>query len=1066
MRMLNEAYLKDAYSSRTYYRGHTYYQQQRVTDLEYNEQTKTWIGFVEGTESYTVMIQMKEQGYASSCECLAYHEFGECKHEVAVLLAICEQQATKTDVASTSRRKSYEHQRVNSFIQSFADFHQSVIENDSKDEKEQLSVEYICKSHSERFSRDEELYLTIEVKVGVDRTYVVKDLRSFLEDVAEDEPHEFTKRFSYDPIVHYFTREDEMVLNLLQQIVESERFYKQTYASPRRTVTNKELVIPTSVAKPLLHALKGRDWTFVHEDETYRDVLLKKEGLPFSFFIDENQAKEFQINFRELDEASFFNRYRLIFASGHFYELTKKQRKLVEGLLENMPIQPILSVDDEQMGTFLSQVVPGLRKVGEVKISQAVENQVMSPPLQAKLWVEKESKQILVTLEYHYGDFAINPFQNTDEKPRFILVRDMEKEAIIMDIIEHAPINIYKNQLYLQQDEEAMFEFLFRILPQLEGLVDIRISEEAKQETLYDASNLVTSIDLEQQSNLLEINFDLAGIDDKTVQEVLKSVLEKKKYYRLNNGAFLSLEQDGFQQIRDLFTELNVKKEELEENRLHVPLYKGMQVEEILGQSQQAKGRLSEAFQTLVKRIGAPDESNWRLPSSLYAELRDYQYTGFRWFKSLSAYSLGGILADDMGLGKTLQTIAYLLSEKKQNDVLQPSLIVVPASLVYNWKNEFEKFAPSLKVQTIVGTPKERSDLLQESADIFITSYPTLRQDMPLYKEKEFHALILDEAQTIKNYATKAAAAVRTIAAPKRFALSGTPIENSLEELWSIFQTILPGLLPSQQGFKKMSSERISKLVRPFILRRVKKDVLKELPDKIETTQRSELSKEQKELYVGYLEQLKSSLTTEDFQRNRMKILAGLTRLRQICCHPALFIENYEAESSKLEQLLETVHQALANGKRMLIFSQFTSMLHIIREKLVEESISFFYLDGQTDGKERVEMANRFNEGEHDIFLISLKAGGTGLNLTGADTVILYDLWWNPAVEEQAAGRAHRLGQKNVVQVIRLIAQGTIEEKIYEMQQKKRELISQVIQPGETMLTSLSEEELRELLEM
>lgn len=491
-----------------------------------------------------------------------------------------------------------------------------------------------------------------------------------------------------------------------------------------------------------------------------------------------------------------------------------------------------------------------------------------------------------------------------------------------------------------------------------------------------------------------------------------------------------------------------------------------MQVEEILGQSQEAKGRLSEAFQTLVKRIGAPDQSNWRIPSGLHAELRDYQYTGFRWFKSLSTYSLGGILADDMGLGKTLQTIAYLLSEKEQDAVLHPSLIVVPASLVYNWKNEFEKFAPSLKVHTIAGTPKERSDLLQENADVFITSYPTLRQDMSLYKEREFHALILDEAQTIKNYATKAAAAVRAISAPKRFALSGTPIENSLEELWSIFQTILPGLLPSQQGFKKMTSERISKLVRPFILRRVKKDVLKELPDKIETTQRSELSKEQKELYVGYLEQLKSSLTTEDFQRNRMKILAGLTRLRQICCHPALFIENYEAESSKLEQLLETVHQALANGKRMLIFSQFTSMLHIIREKLAEQNISFFYLDGQTDGKDRVEMANRFNKGEHDIFLISLKAGGTGLNLTGADTVILYDLWWNPAVEEQAAGRAHRLGQKNVVQVIRLIAQGTIEEKIYEMQQKKRELISQVIQPGETMLTSLSEEELRELLEM
>ncbi|MDY0394342.1 DEAD/DEAH box helicase [Virgibacillus halophilus] len=309
---------------------------------------------------------------------------------------------------------------------------------------------------------------------------------------------------------------------------------------------------------------------------------------------------------------------------------------------------------------------------------------------------------------------------------------------------------------------------------------------------------------------------------------------------------------------------------------------------------------------------------------------------------------------------------------------------------------------------------------------------------------------------------------MRQIKAYRRFALSGTPIENSIGELWSIFQVILPGQMPAQKEFRQMAHEKIASLTKPFILRRLKGDVLKELPEKIETVSVSELTKEQKDLYVGYLRKLQQetalSLKENSFQENRMKILAGLTRLRQICCHPSLFIENYEGDSGKLSQLMETVQTAMDNGKRMLIFSQFTSMHEIIASKLQEAGIEYFYLHGQTPSKERVEMSERFNQGEKPVFLISLKAGGTGLNLTGADTVILYDLWWNPAVEDQATGRAHRFGQKNVVQVIRMITDGTIEEKIFELQQKKRALIDKVIQPGETMLSSLSEEDIRELL--
>src|SRR5699024_7135165 len=328
-----------------------------------------------------------------------------------------------------------------------------------------------------------------------------------------------------------------------------------------------------------------------------------------------------------------------------------------------------------------------------------------------------------------------------------------------------------------------------------------------------------------------------------------------------------------------------------------------------------------------------------------------------------------------MGLGKTVQTIAYLLSEKSE----RPHLVVVPSSVIYNWRNECERFAPSLQVEVIAGTPEERKQLLEatDSADIWITSYGTIRQDIDMYRTKTF--------QEIK--------------ATKRFALSGTPIENNIDELWAIFQVILPGLMPSLKDFRKLEAEKISSLTRPFILRRVKEEVLKELPEKIESVHVSELTKEQKNLYVGYLQDLQKmasdSIAANNFQQNRMKILAGLTRLRQLCCHPSLFIENYEGRSGKLDDLMETVQEMKESGRRMLIFSQFTSMHELFIQELEKQGIEYFYLHGQTPAKERIEMSNAFNEGEKSVFLISLRAGGTGLNLTGADTVILYDLWWN-----------------------------------------------------------------------
>ena len=329
-----------------------------------------------------------------------------------------------------------------------------------------------------------------------------------------------------------------------------------------------------------------------------------------------------------------------------------------------------------------------------------------------------------------------------------------------------------------------------------------------------------------------------------------------------------------------------------------------------------------------------------------------------------------------------------------------------------------------------------------------------------------FDFLFLDEAQVMKNAQTKIAQTLRQFVVPSVFALSGTPIENHLGELWSIFQIVLPGLLPSKKEFMKLSAERVAQFIKPFVMRRKKEEVLTELPDLIEVVYKNELEDQQKAIYLGQLQQMQqrlSQVTDSEFQGNRVEILTGLMRLRQICDTPALFMENYEGTSGKLDSLRDLLTQIAESGHRVLIFSQFRGMLDLIEEELPKLGLSSFKITGSTPSKERQEMTKSFNDGLRDVFLISLKAGGVGLNLTGADTVILVDLWWNPAVESQAIGRAHRMGQEQKVEVYRLVTRGTIEEKIQELQEQKKNLVSEVLDGTESR-ASLSLDEIREIL--
>ncbi|BAU26336.1 SWIM zinc finger protein [Aneurinibacillus soli] len=1072
-------------SNAFYQRGLSYYQHGRVTKLHFDSHERVWHAVVIGSDDYDVEVYIEDSNIDARCTCPAYNTSLSCKHIVAVLLEIQEVQlgqGTKPETKKSKRpiRHSgekivdlHKYQQANHLLTTWMNMSNPVAEVRQAYGKHPLMIEYVCNIHTARMPGNGKL-LSIELRAGMKRPYVVKKIGEFLESVAEGSTYTFTSNFTFDSSEQYVSEEDMDVLQLLQEIQENEHFFRSQMSYYGSSDSERSLLIPPLIANRLFSKLQGR----VVSVNGQENVIFQSDGeehkLPLTFRLEKGELGEFELDLNDLTEVMFFDSYGWALQDGIFYQLTNSQKNIMRKLapVRNSMGNKSVLVSQKQMESFVSYVMPGLKEIGQLELAGTISEQIISLPLCVKVFLDYEDETMLAKVEYHYGNIVIDAFQDEtkiDGKQDVILMREMENEQEFMKIFESTPFKYNGKQCYIEGEDE-IYTFLFTVVPGLEEKAELYMTN-AVQSLLFPKDYIpVTRIDVEPGGNLLEISFDMGDIDPQEVQNILQSVVEKKRYYRLSDGTFVSLEDGSFDAINQLFSELHISKSQVKSGVLQLPVYRSLQIDELIGEGDKYSAKLGKKFRRLIQELKNPDMIDVAVPETLQATLRDYQNFGFQWLKTLAHYRLGGILADDMGLGKTIQTITYLLSEKAdETRKTHTSLIVVPASLVYNWKSEFEKYAPDLDVAVAYGTPDERSACLRERMpDAFITSYPLLRQDIELYEAMEFDSLILDEAQAIKNHTTKTASAVKTIKAGKRFALSGTPIENSLDELWSIFDAILPGFFHNHKWFKSLENDKIARMVRPFILRRLKQDVLTELPEKIETVHQSELTKKQKELYVGYLEKIqqeaKESLETDGFQKNRMKILAGLTRLRQLCCHPSLFLENYEDASGKMEQLMEIVANALENKRRLLIFSQFTSMLAIIRQEMDRQNIGYFYLDGQTPSKDRMGMTERFNQGEHDIFLISLKAGGTGLNLTGADTVILYDLWWNPAVEEQAAGRAHRIGQKNSVQVMRLIARGTIEEKIYELQQKKKELIEQVIQPGETMLSSLSEAEIRDIL--
>ncbi len=1065
---------------RTYEKGLAYHRQRRVKSLKFHRSNMVVEGTIQGTKSYMTYAAFDHRGdiIETGCNCPAARKYwGSCKHMVALLLTIMEQDK-KGAFDAVLDADFLDTKRGASLLFEYFEYAEQMANRRPIN----LDITYEINA----YERDlDNIVGSLSLKIGQSRLYIVRDLLKLIQSFKTGQPLEFGKNFTYDPNIHTFNPVDQRVMNLLVEIYEVHTaIQNNSYYRSKDIFNGKKLMLTNALSERFLELMEERPFRLVVEPYVFEDIEIVEKDLPISFELDKDKNDLLlKANF-EKEFVPINNSGRYVLVGNKIYKPSPRQ------LMSYIPLKETLTetggnkirFSKEDRDRFVSEILPSLENAGPTTITPEVKSIILKEELHAELYLRPQGKGIGCDVKFIYGHREINPFgvsANNKAKEEQILVRDNKGEQMILDILNEYGFSVQPGGVYLE-DEEAVFEFIYSGIPRLQTMAHIYYSEDFKGYISRRSFSYSGGIRLNTRMDMLEFSFEVEGIDPGELADIFFALREKKRYYRLKDGTFLDLEGDELSDIASLLEQLDIKYSDLSKEIIEIPKYRALYLDEQLKETGIKGFKRNQAFKELVTSIKEPEDLDISPPPSLKNILRGYQDFGFRWLKTLSSYGLGGILADDMGLGKTLQIIALLLSEKEEKGQ-QPSLVVVPTSLVYNWEDEIKKFAPQLKTLVLSGSKQERMERLKdiEDVDLVITSYPLIRRDIDDLVDYSFRYCILDEAQHIKNPDSQNAKSVKAIKAKVRFALTGTPMENTLSELWSIFDFIMPGYLYSHTKFKREfespivkdedqeAAQRLSRHIRPFILRRVKKDVLKELPEKIEHKITAELTTEQKKVYLAYLhsirEDIEKEIADKGFSSSHIKILAGLTRLRQICCHPSTFLENYRGGSGKMELLGDILEEALQGGHRILLFSQFTSMLDIIKKYLGSKDIEYLYLDGSTPTQERGQLVRAFNAGKGEVFLISLKAGGTGLNLTGADTVIHFDPWWNPAVEDQATDRAYRIGQEKVVHVMKLITRGTIEEKIFALQQKKKELIDTVIKPGHTLLSKMTEEEIREL---
>jgi SNF2 family DNA or RNA helicase len=1102
--LTDEKIKKEAAMASAYLKGCHYYHSGHVKNLQYYSATNTFRSLVEGGNQYVVYIDFGNTnsvcGYECNCPAFASYN-GACKHIIAVLKAIQEnwEQAftqpaeeitdkTSLDTGPVGQAQTKEKVKIPAAVKELmAFFYEETIDTKLTVNPQQIAhlipnYFFECTAGLKRS--------WLEFTIGSERMYVVKDIPGLLNALDYKRELVYGKKFTLTADTVFDTCSQKL-LSLLKNTYSDEkqlagwrfsssgisafdnsRFFRLTNSTLHNFFDCMEAQ-PFSMLLNYKHNCKvcivaGRPPVFL-------DVKSVRDGLSLSLDLGGDV-------FFALDAD-----YKYIYHKEKIYKVDPEFSHYIKPLLKCFANSHTanFSLPAAAISEFFSTVYPALKKISTVNVDEGLIGSFYQEPLEKLVYFDRCGDGMSARIEFKYGDILINAAKTSMNQDQQhvdkVLMRSIAEENHFLELFSQFGFQKDKDA-YVQPEEEATYRFLQEGLPEILDSADVYYADEFKNIKVRYSSGISAGIKLNTNSDMLELSLHYEDIDPLEFVQLLSAYNLKKKYHRMKDGTFISLESGEFQTIGNLIKQLDLKEEALVQQTIALPKYRALYLDSLMREASDVPVERNSAFKKMIQDIREPQDLDFSLPNGITGKLRDYQKTGFKWLKSLETYGLGGILADDMGLGKTLQVITFILSAKNSEEM--PSLVIVPTSLVYNWQAEVQKFAPNLKVTIVSGNPEERevqrSDM--EKSDLVITSYALIKRDISFYDQQTFRFCFLDEAQHIKNPLTLTAKAVKKIKAHGYFALTGTPIENTLTELWSIFDFLMPGYLGSHKSFAarfeipiiknrdQQALQELSRHIKPFILRRMKKTVLKELPEKFESRMLCEMTSAQSKLYTAWLLQAKkefeAAIQLNGLEKNRIKILSLLTRLRQICCHPALFIENYEGGSGKLDLLLELLEDAVSGNHRILLFSQFTSMLHLIGRQLERLNLPYFYLDGSTKAEDRMRFVNSFNNGSKDIFLISLKAGGTGLNLTGADMVIHFDPWWNPAVEEQATDRAYRIGQKNSVQVCKLITKNTIEEKIYDLQQKKKELIEALIKPGENFLSKMGEEEIRELFNL
>ena len=913
-------------------------------------------------------------------------------------------------------------------------------------------------------------YYELDLKIGTKRYYVVKNIADLINARKNNIILSYGKEFKYDPTIHYFSEDSERVLNFIEEYVSLNEPFEKEYSVQRITNnvfgSNKTLFIPQSALRRFLNNIKSESISFTDDDDVIEEVEILKEDLPIKFNIkEENNEIKLSSN-TELPKPMTYKGDVYLYNT-KLYLPTFKQIKYYKSINDILNKESSISFKNNNKQKVINKVIPLLEIISDdIHIDEDLNRNIIKEDLKLEVYFDRERNKTWAEVKAIYGDISFNILKGPKDDE--YVIRNIKEEEKIEETLNALSFYRNNNKFIFNGSDEKLFELLSEDLIDLKEKATIFYSDRFKERRIYGATSINATIS-EGSGNYLDFTFNIENVNEEEYKKIIEAFKENRKFFKLKDESFIDFRDE---EVRNLFNLVDSLSEDtnIKSNEIKVHKSKSIFLNECLKDDSLLFIEGKDIVKHISNKIENLEEIDYKVPRELKATLRDYQLTGFKWFKTLSHYEFGGILADEMGLGKTVQTIAFLLSEKNKK-----SIIVTPTSLIYNWRSEFEKFAPTMKIKIVHGNKEDREFSKDEikDIDVLITTYGTLRNDYNLYEDITFDFCIIDEGQNIKNPLSQSSEVVKELKAKVKFALTGTPIENNLIELWSLFDYILPGYLYSKRKFQEKfikadkGSEELKKLIKPFILRRLKNDVMSELPDKIEKRFLIEMTEEQKKVYKAYVDDVKVKMKEKDFTTDKITIFSYLTKLRQLTLDPAILIEGYTGGSGKIDVTVELVEKFIKEKHKILLFSQFTSVLDSIKKVLEAEGIEYFYLDGATKASERVQLVNEFNASDKvKIFLISLKAGGTGLNLTSADVVIHFDPWWNPAIEDQATDRAHRFGQKNVVEVIKLIAKGSIEEKIIKLQESKKEIINEIMSGNYTnggFLSSLSADEIKEL---